>query len=233
MKAPEQSGREVALRSAAAFAAARAGVASDGWIGTRELPGYRAGRIVAKLADLPAVDASHLYFDLLLLDAEGRTVETLSGTCPALRRDDPLDARSRFVRVVAELLRDAHDPARGLAGLGAALEYVRENGVEGEQLAAAAQRVDAACSERALVASLCRMLELSLGEDEARDALRGLLGTLARNDPLDGSAWRLRDAGLAEQVACVVRTLGRARARRALRDATDFELLPGAELFGL
>lgn len=44
----------------------------DGWLGTPELPGFRAGQIVVKLADLPGVDAEHLYFDLLLLDADGR-----------------------------------------------------------------------------------------------------------------------------------------------------------------
>ena len=45
------------------------GSPTDGWLGTRELPGYRAGRVVAKLDDLPAIDPDHLYFDLLLLDA--------------------------------------------------------------------------------------------------------------------------------------------------------------------
>ena len=36
--------------------------ADDGWVGTRELPGYRAGPVVVKLADLPMVDAEHLYW---------------------------------------------------------------------------------------------------------------------------------------------------------------------------
>jgi hypothetical protein len=144
--------------------------ADDGWVGTRELPGYRAGAVVVRLSDLPGVDATHLYFDLLLLDESGRTEETHSGPCPSLRRDQPLDQRSRFVRVVAELLRHAPDPERGLAGLGAALTFIRENGVDGPQLAAAAQRIDAGCSEPALVASLCHVLTLSFGEHDAGPA---------------------------------------------------------------
>lgn len=205
----------------------------DGWIGTRELPGYRAGRIVAKLADLPGVDAQHLYFDLLLLDADGRTAETLSGPCAAMARDQALDERSRFVHVVAELLRHAADPARGLTGLASVLDFIRTHGIAGPKLAIAAQQLDSACSERALVASLGHMLRLSLGDDEAQEALRGVLASLARSDPLDGTAWRQRDSSLPEQVACVVRIVGKTRARRALRDATDFDLLPSPELLGL
>ena len=37
----------------------------DGWLGTRELPGYRAGALIVRFADLPGVDAEHLYLDVL------------------------------------------------------------------------------------------------------------------------------------------------------------------------
>jgi hypothetical protein len=199
--------------------------ADDGWIGTRELPGYRAGPVVVRLSDLPGIDAEHLYFDLLLLDASGRTEETHSGPCPGLRRDQPLDHRSRFVRVVAELLRHAPDPQRGLAGLGSALTFIRENGVDGPQLVAAAQRIDAACSEAALVASLCHVLRLSFGEQDASVSLGAVLSKLAPGVGTSG--------GLEEQVRLLVRCVGKAQARRRLREATDFELLPSPDLLGV
>lgn len=199
--------------------------ADDGWVGTRELPGYRAGAVVVRLSDLPGVDAAHLYFDLLLLDASGRTEETHSGPCPCLRRDQPLDQRSRFVRVVAELLRHAPDPARGLAGLGAALTFIRENGVEGPHLAAAAQRIDAGCSEAALVASLCHVLTLSFGEQDAGASLDAVLSQVVPGVSTSGE--------LDEQVRLLVRCVGKAQARRRLRAATDFELLPSPDLLGV
>lgn len=197
----------------------------DGWIGTRELPGYRAGAVVVKLADLPSVDADHLYLDVLRLGEDGRTEDTLSGPCPAMRRDLPLDARSRFVRVVAELLRHSPDAQRGLSGLGAAVLRLRENGIEGPQLALAAQQLDAACSEDALAASLAHMLVLSLGEEEASATLAALLARLLPNAQA-GSA-------LTDQVSLLVRRVGRVQARRRLREATDFGLLPTPELLGL
>lgn len=197
----------------------------DGWVGTRELPGYRAGAVIARLADLPAVDADHLYLDVLHLGEDGRIEETLSGTCLAMPRAQPLDARSRFVRVVAELLRHAADPRRGLAGVSAAIALLRDNGIEGAQLALAAQQLDAACSEDALAASLSHMLVLSLGEEEAADTLSSLLQRLLPSA-------RAGDT-LLEQVGLLVRCVGRAQARRRLREATDFELLPTPELLGL
>lgn len=197
----------------------------DGWVGTRELPGYRAGAVIVRLSDLPGVDAAHLYFDLLLLDTNGRTEDTHSGPCPSLHREQPLELRSRFVRVVAELMRHAPDPARGLAGLGAALTFIRENGVEGPQLAAAAQRLDAASSEAALVASLCHVLTLSFGEHDAGASLGGVLAKVAPGVTTSGE--------LDEQVRLLVRCVGKAQARRRLREATDFELLPSPELLGI
>lgn len=197
----------------------------DGWIGTRELPGYRAGAVIVKLADLPGLGADHLYLDVLRLGESGRTEDNFSGPCPAMRRDQPLDARSRFVRVVAELLRHAPDAQRGLAGLGAPIALLRDNGIEGPQLAIAAQQLDAVCSEDALAASLAHMLVLSLGEDEAQATLDALLARLLPNARCDGP--------LGEQVLLLVRRTGRAQARRRLREATDFELLPTPELLGL
>jgi hypothetical protein len=197
----------------------------DGWIGTRELPGYRAGAVIAKLAELPGVGPGQLYLDVLRLDGEGHAEDSCSGACPAMRRDDALDDRSRFVRVVAELLRHAAAEPRGLAGLGVAIGLLREHGIQAPQLAIAAQRLDAVCSEEALVASLCDMLVLSVGEEEA---VRTLAAMLARLLPH-------ADAGseLADQVGLLVRCVGRAQARRQLREAIDFPLLPTAELLGL
>lgn len=197
----------------------------DGWIGTRELPGYRAGAVIVKLADLPGVDAAHLYLDILRLGDDGRIEETHSGPCPSLRREQPLDARSRFVRVVAELLRHAPDRERGLAGLGPALTALREHGVEGPQLALAVQQLDAACSEAALVASLCHVLRLSLGEEEAQQTLDVLLERLLPQVHAGSE--------LADQVGLLVRRVGKAHSRRRLREATDFDLLPTPELLGL
>lgn len=221
------TGREegpAALAGAPWRAAGSSGV-HDGWIGTREQPGYRAGAVIVKLTDLPGIDPVHLYFDLLLLGDDGRTEETHSGVCSSLRRDQPLELRSRFVRVVAELLRHAPDPSRGLRGLGPALAYLRENGVEGPQLALAAQQLDAACSEDALVASLCHVLTLSLGEDDACESLSRVLTRLAPGEPIEGE--------LSDRVRLLVRRSGRAQARRRLRETIDFELLPSPELLGL
>lgn len=204
----------------------------DGWLGTHDEPGYRAGQVVVKLADLPVVDDRHLYLDLLLLDADGRIADSHSGPCPAMSRQRSAEQRARFVRVVAELLRHAPDAERGLAGLNGALTHLREQGIDGSRLALAAQQLDGACTDAALVASLTHVLDMSLGEEEARQALREALANLARSAPCEITRPEM-DGELPTQVACVVRLIGRARARRYLREATDFELLPSAELLGL
>ena len=90
---------------------------------------------------------------------------------------------------------------------------------------ATAQQLDAACSEDALAASLSHMLVLSLGEDEALVTLDALLARLLPRAQAGNS--------LHEQVGLLVRRIGRAQARRRLREATDFDLLPTAELLGL
>ena len=226
---------------------------TDGWVGTRELPGYRAGCVVVKLDDLPEVDPDHLYFDLLLLDGGGQPQQTHSGPCHALARAEPLDQRSRFVRVVAELVRHAPCEDRGLTAIAPALDFIREGGIEPERLATAVQLLDNACSESAVVASLNQVLELSLGEEEAHRALSdvvvklvrssgwvaaesepGLSADLAADPPeLDDRVAAINDGGLAVQVSYVVHAVGKTRARRYLRDATAFELVPRADMFGV
>lgn len=205
----------------------------DGWLGTDEEPGYRAGQVVVKLADLPVVDDRHLYLDLLLLDDDARIADSHSGPCLALGREQPAEARARFVRVVAEMLRHAPDPERGFNGLSAVLTMLRERGIDGVWLGQVVQQLDAACSEAALAAALSQMLALSLGEDEARAALRDITARLARSMPPADGGWPAPDADLPALTACIVHVIGRARARRYLREATDFALLPTAELLGL
>lgn len=198
---------------------------AEGWVGTCELPGYRAGVVIVRLADLPGVDAEHLYLDVLRLGANGRIEETVSGACPAMARSQPLEARSRFVRVVAELLRHAVDAQRSLVGLGAAITLLREGGVEGPQLALAAQHLDASCSEEAVATGLAHLLVLSLGEEDAAASLDDLLARLLPHACAGDE--------LTDRVGLLVRCVGRAQARRRLREATDFELLPTPELLGL
>ncbi len=204
---------------------------TDGWLGTLEFPGYRAGSVIARLDDLPEVDPHHLYFDLLLLDEHGHTQDNHSGPCHALARRQPLDERSRFVRVVAELVRHAPSSARGLTAIHQALTFVRERGVERDRLIVAAQLLDDVCTESAVVASLNDVLTLSLGEEEARRTMSDVVVDLARTSgfaPLDGI-----DNDLVLQVSFVVRTVGKTRARHYLRDVTDFEMVPRADMFGV
>ena len=221
---------------------------TDGWLGTRELPGYRAGNVVVRLGELPEVDPDHLYFDLLLLDDDGRIEDNHSGPCFALARRCPLDERSRFVRVVAELVRHAPDDARGLSAIGQALSFIRERGVEADRLLVAAQLLDSACSERAVVASLGHLLDLSLGPEEAPRTMCDVVVELARRsgfDALDADSPQapaadfdsrvscINNSGLAVQVSYVVRTMGKTRARHYLRKVTDFELVPKPDMFGV
>ena len=204
---------------------------ADGWLGTLELPGYRAGNVVAKLDDLPEVDPHHLYFDLLLLDAGGHTQDNHSGPCPALTRAQSLDERSRFVRVVAELVRHASGDTRGLAAFGRVLNFIREGGIGEARLVAAAQMLDEASSEQAVTRSLHHLLELALGADEARRVMSDVAAALARDTGF--GALDFSDTGLGEQVSYVVRTVGKERARHYLRAATDVEMVPKPDMFGV
>jgi len=222
----------------------------DGWIGTKELPGYRAGKIVARLDRLPAISEEHLYFDVLLLDSSGRTADNLSGRCYALGPDPSLEERSQFVILVAELLRHAAAEPFGLSGLSRALSFIREHGIGAGRLKSAAQMLDEACGARAVTASLHDMLALSLGEDDARLTLCGIVDKLARTTGFDTlgttpvgtpAAARafehhirgINQGGLIRQVAYIVRIVGKDRARRHLREGTDFEMVPSPEMFGL
>lgn len=223
--------------------AARQRSLTDGWLGTLEFPGYRAGPVVARLDDLPAVDAKHLYLDLLLLDDAGRTQDFHSGACSALARQQSLDERSRFVRLVVELVRHAAEVDRSLTALGQALNFIRESGVELDRLITAAQLIDNASSERAVAASLNHMLALSLGEEEATRTLCEVVGSLAggaavyvldESPPSPGADAPEGEGGALEaQVTYVVRAVGKTRARRFLREATDFELVPRPDMFGV
>jgi hypothetical protein len=223
---------------------------TDGWLGIRELPGYRAGNIVAKLDDLPEVDPDHLYFDLLLLDACGRTQDYHSGPCHALARRQSLDERSRFVRVVAELVRHVPSDDVGLPAISQALTFIRERGVESDRLIIAAQLLDNVCSERAVTASLSHMLELLLGEEEARHAMCEVVADVARfsgsalpgaeaagaqvsSSSNDNCASSISESGLAVQVSYLVRAVGKTRARSYLRDAIYFEMVPTPALLGI
>jgi len=221
---------------------------TDGWLGTRELPGYRAGHVIAKLNDLPEVDPHHLYFDLLLLDARGYTEDNYSGPCVAVARHDPLEARSRFVRVVAELARHVRDDARGLSVLGRAVAFVRECGVAIDRLIPAAQLLDEACSERTVSDSLYHLLELSLGEAQASREMGRVVGDLARNSEFgefhlgdtdvptaqafDDWVRAINEGGLAAQVAYIVHTVGKTRARQYLREVIPLEMVPKPDIFG-
>ena len=221
----------------------------DGWLGTPDLPGYRAGNVVAKLNDLPDVDAQHLYFDLLLLDADGQFRDNHSGPCLALAKSRSIHDRSRFVRVVAELVRHVSMDGRGLAGIGQALTLIRERGIENAGLVLAAQLIDKGCEEDVVVASLTRLLELSMGSDEAPRAMSEVVSHLAREsgfgafdadedrevlpEDLESGVGHINRRGLEAQVSYVVRTVNKTHARHYLRRVTDCDLIPTAALLGV
>ena len=204
---------------------------TDGWLGTRELPAYRAGNVVARLSDLPSVDAEHLYFNLLLLDADGQLQDLHSGPCPSVHRHRTIDDRSRYVRVVAELVRHAPSDDRGLSAIGQALSFVRERGIALDRLMLAAQLLDEASSEAALVANLVYLLTLSLGTDEARREIDAVVAQLA--SPALPADLPVGQAGLQAQLAWLVQRLGKAKARRFLRDRIDLALVPAPDLLGV
>lgn len=214
----------------------------DRWLGTPNLPGYRAGDVVAKLDDLPDVDPHHLYFDLLLLDKDGRFLDNHSGTCLALARTRSLDERSRFVRVVAELARHVSMDPRGLAVVGQAVTLIRERGIETGGLVLAAQILDMCCNDDVVVASLMNLLEMSMGNDEAMRTMCEVVTTLARESGCDKTeqdraleigVGSINGGGLKAQVSYVVRTVSKARARAYLREVTYFNLVPTPDLLGV
>ena len=218
--------------------------AADGWLGTEHLPGYRAGAVVVKLDELPAVDPDHLYVDVLLLGDDGALLDHHSGPCAALGRTSPRADRLRFVRVVAELVRHVSLDTRGLAPVGQALRLIRERGVDAPGLAIAAQLMDKVCDEDVIVASLMRVLELSLGSDEAPRRMRHVVTRLAHESgfgDLDDGCIAASPHGaddvarkrLSAQVLYVVRTVSKVRARHYLRQMTDCTLIPTPDLLGV
>lgn len=215
---------------------------TDGWLGTPELPGYRLGQVVVRLADLPQVGPDHLYFHLLWLGEDGSLRDDHSGLCEALPRTSSIEQRSHFVRVVCELVRHAPAHDQGLIAMGQALTHIRRFGVEGDRLMLAAQLLDAAASEAAVVASLADLLTQALGNDAALLETRAVLQqhTLHRPDSGASPAQRTapaqdtdRQDDLVQPLTLLLRRVGKARVRRCLSEATDLSLLPGADLLGL
>ncbi len=205
--------------------------ASDGWLGTPAFPGYRAGRIVGRLAHLPHLAPGQLYLDVLLLDAAGRTSEAVSGACACLSADASEDERSRFVCVSAELLRHAGNEAGRFSAIAAAVAMLREQGVDRAVLMSAARLLDLACSDATLVHSLADMLERSLGEDEARDSVADVLARLLRTHVIAAPMTLPDDAELPELLHLLIQGVGKHRARHLLRMGTDFDLVPSLEMY--
>lgn len=207
------------------------GETSDGWLGTPEHPGYRAGRIVVRLADVPHIAPGHLYLDVLLLDAAGRTQEAASGVCSSLSCSAPNDERSRFVCVSAELLRHAGNEAGRFSAIAAAVGMLREQGVSRSVLMSAARLLDLACSEATLVNSLADVLERCLGQEDARDSVAEVLARLVRTHVIGVPMAVPESANLTDLLHLLVHGLGKHRARHVLRMGTDFDLVPALEMY--
>lgn len=204
---------------------------SDGWLGTPAFPGYRAGRIVARLAHLPDLASGQLYLDVLVLDADGRTSEAVSGACACLSADAPDDERSRFVCISAELLRHAGHETGRFSAIAAAVAMLREQGVGRAVLMSAARLLDLACSETTLVHSLADMLERCLGEDEARHSVADVLTRLLRTHVIALPMTISDSAELHELLHLLIQGVGKHRARHLLRMGTDFDLVPALEMY--
>ncbi|RZL93837.1 MAG: hypothetical protein EOP82_06410 [Variovorax sp.] len=221
---------------------------TDAWLGTPEFPGYRANNVVARLEDHPQVDRDHLYFHLLLLDANSQLQDNHSGPCLALERQQSLPERIRFVRVVAELVRFSPNEDRGLSAIGQALTLVREAGVDRGCLLVAAQVLDNACSEEAVIASLSQLLKLSMGMHDARRAIFDVAAGLARRSDFDATGAAdlgmptadvcsksapPNDSSLHAQMSYIVHAVGKAHARRYLQGLMASELVPLPHMLGV
>jgi hypothetical protein len=228
--------------SAAAPVPASSARASDGWLGTPQLPAYRLGQVVVRLADLPEVDAEHLYFHLLWMGDGGTVLDDHSGPCEALPRSSSIEQRAHFVRVVCELVRHAPAHDQGLAAMGQALTHIRRFGVDGERLMLAAQLLDAAASEAAVVASLADLLTQALGSDAALLETQAVLQQHSLRKagreppppvlpvPRAAAQGTGAEAELVQPLTLLLRRVGKARVRRCLIEATDLPLLPQADL---
>lgn len=199
---------------------------NDGWLGTRDLPAYRAGPVVARLLGPSASSVAPWRVDLLLLAPGGQSQGIQSLPCRALPRHPSHDERSRFVRMVAELARHAAGHDHSLLAVGPALSVLCEHGVDSDSLVRAAQLLDEVSSESAVVASLCTVLDRLLGDEEARRVAAELLGALPGTP---GASKPAED--LSALVTQVVRRVGKAHARRRLGEAAFVELVPQPELF--
>ena len=212
-------------------------------MGSRELPAFRAGNIIVSLCDLPQVDQEHLYLDVLLLDGAGVTQDNQSGTCFAISRRDSWDERSRFVSVVAQMLRHASIDERGLPSVGPALRIVRETGIRLESLALAIQLLDEACSAQGVTRSLADILGHALGRAQAHRVMSAVVAKLAlvsnqqdSQPHAKGASQRQCEAlaqvevinggDLPSQLAFVIETVGKSRARSFLRKMTTLKLVP-------
>ncbi len=204
---------------------------SDGWTGTPEFPGYRAGRIVTRLSHLPAVAPDQLYLDVLLLDHRGHTLDVQGGSCASLGLQSSAEARARFVCVIAELMRHASDDVSQFGAMAAALALLRELGVDRGPLMAAAKLIDQASTEQAVVDSLAELLVMHLGEDEAQRSLADHLVRLARNRVIHPELRLAASATLQQQLALLVRALGKHRARHVLRMAEHLDLVPDVDMY--
>jgi hypothetical protein len=202
----------------------------DGWLGTPAFPGYRAGRIVARLTHLPHQAAGQLTLDVLLLDEAGRTSEATSGACACLGPDSPAEDRARLVCMGAELVRHAGNEPGRFGAITAAVAMLREQGAGRAVLMSAARLLDLACSETTLVHSLADMLERCLGDDDARDTVANVLARLQRNHVIAATMTIPPCADLTDLLHLLVQGLGKHRARHVLRMATDFDLVPALEM---
>ena len=204
----------------------------DGWLGTPQFPGYRAGHIIARLSYLPLVAADQLYLDVLLLDSAGRIGDAIGGVCASLGVGAAPRARSRFVCVTAELLRHVGTDALRFSAIGQTVAQLREFGVDRGPLMAAAKLLDIVCSEASVVESLLDMLVLSLGEEDAERSVVEIQARLVRNRTISGDHQCDDGCTLREHLALLVRSLGKHRARHILRMGTMFDLVPEVEMYG-
>jgi hypothetical protein len=204
---------------------------TDGWTGTPEFPGYRAGRIVTRLTKLAAVSPTQLYLDVLLLDPRGHTLDVQGGSCASLDLRSSAEARARFVCVAAELLRHTGEDVFEFGAVAPALALLRELGVDRGPLMAAAKLLDQASTEKAVVDSLSDLLVLQLGEIEAQRSLADCLQRLARNRVIPPDLRLAASATLQQQLTLLVRSLGKHRARHVLRMAEHLDLVPDADMY--
>lgn len=205
----------------------------DGWLGTPDFPGYRAGRIVVRLYAPAPVAPGLLYGEALLLDAQGKTCDALRGACACLPLSATIEARSRFVCMSAELLRHAADDVLRFDAMAQVAAQLREQGVGRAPLMAAARLLDVVSSEESVIESLADMLVSSFGEDEARPALDDIVARLIRTRHVNQELRAPMAASLDEQLMLLVHGLGKHRVRHVLRMGSDFDLLPQIEMYRL